>query len=379
MLMNRRAADSLIMSAEDYGAVSDLLALNELLDKMQSEALDGAPEREALISGAMRGAVETLQDPYAQYYTAAEYEAYLSSINGAYYGVGMVIGQSDAVGSPVLEVYEGNPAEKAGVKAGDIIIKVDGAAAANLPLEELRAKIDAPDGGAITLTLLRGQETLEIAVQGGPVNIKHVKGSLYNERTGYIKIDMFTGNCVNEFTEALKDLKSRNMKSLVIDLRNNPGGSLDAVVAIADALLGNGQTIVSVGEQGNASNRVFKGKGSAWHIPLAVLVNENSASASEILAGAVQDNGIGAIVGMQTFGKGIVQTTMRVERNGGWLKLTTDAYFTPSGKNIHGVGITPDILVEMPEELIGTPLSKIDQADDAQLWAALDYVREQAQ
>lgn len=378
LVLNRRAEDTITMTAEEYGDITDLLAFNELVDDIEKQAYGGAPSREELLNGAARGMVETLNDPYANYYTAEEYEAYLSSINGEYFGLGLLVGQPDDRGALVLEVYEGNAAEKAGVLAGDIITSINGTPASGLSLEEIRALMDAQTGQPVELALLRGEETLTVSVIGDTVNIKRVKGSLFNERTGYIKIDMFTGDCASEFDEALKTLKSRNMKSLVIDLRNNPGGSLDDVVKICELLLARGQTIVSVGEQGAADNQVFNASGNAVGVPLAILVNQNSASASEIMAGAVQDNEAGVIVGTQTYGKGVVQTTMRVEKSGGWLKLTTAAYFTPSGRNIHGVGITPDILCDLPEDLQGKALSEIDQSEDAQLWAALDYVREQA-
>ena len=378
LIMKGSAKDTITMTAEEYSQITDLLAFNELVEDIETEAYGGAPSREDLLAGAARGMVETLKDPYAKYYTAEEYEAYLSSINGEYFGVGLLVGQPDETGALVLEVYDGNPADKAGVLAGDIITAIDGVTTSNLSLEEIRSMMDGQTGKSVELTILRGSETISIAVTGGTVNIKRVKGSLYNERTGYIKIDMFTGDCASEFDEALKTLKSRNMRCLVIDLRNNPGGSLDDVVKICSLLLSKGQTIASVGEEGGADNEVYKASGHGLGVPLAILVNEHSASASEILAGAIKDNDAGVIVGTNTYGKGIVQTTMRVEKSGGWLKLTTSAYFTPSGRNIHGVGIAPDILSEFPEALQGKPISEIDQADDVQLWAALDYVREQA-
>ena len=368
LVLRSRAEDTITMTAEEYSRITDLLAFNELVDDIEAQAYGGAPSREDLLAGAARGMVDTLNDPYAKYYTAEEYEAYLSSINGEYFGVGLLVGQPDETGAQVLEVYEGNPADKAGVQAGDIITAVDGVATSNLSLEEIRSMLDAQTGKPIELTLLRGSESLAISVTGDTVNIKRVKGSLFNERTGYIKIDMFTGDCASEFDEALKTLKSRNMRSLVVD----------DVVKICDLLLSKGQTIVSVGEAGGADNEVYTATGHGVGVPLAILVNEHSASASEILAGAIKDNEAGVIVGTQTYGKGVVQTTMRVEKSGGWLKLTTAAYFTPSGENIHGVGIAPDILSVLPESLQGKPLSEIDQADDEQLWAALDYVREQA-
>ena len=164
------------------------------------------------------------------------------------------------------------------------------------------------------------------------------------------------------------------MRSLVIDLRNNPGGSLTDVVSIADTLLGKG-TIVSVRGRLEAEGKEYSSNAKGVEVPMAVLVNENSASASEILAAAVQDFEAGIVVGMTTYGKGVVQTTMQIEGNRAWLKLTTDAYYTPKGANIDGTGVTPDIEIDLPEELKGLAIDEIEQDDDAQLWAALDYVR----
>ena len=378
LVMNRQAEDIITMGAEEYAQISDLLALNEIAEDIEEMAYGDAPSREELLTGAAQGMVETLDDIYAKYYTAEEYEQYLSTINGEYFGIGILIGQPDEVGSLVLEVYEGNPAEAAGVQVGDIITAIDGVTLSGLSLDEVSSMMNGQSGQAVELTILRGEESLTLSVTGETVNISRVQSALFNEHTGYIKIDMFTGECANEFSEALKDLKSRNMRSLVIDLRNNPGGSLDAVVEICDALLGRGQVIVSVGEEGSEDSTVYTATGSVIDVPLAILVNENSASASEIMAGAIQDNEVGVIVGTRTYGKGVVQTTVRIEQNGGWLKLTTSAYFTPNGQNIHGIGITPDILCDLPEDLQETPLSEIDQSEDAQLWAALDYVREAA-
>ena len=186
---------------------------------------------------------------------------------------------------------------------------------------------------------------------------------------------------VSWFENAIKDLKSRNMKSLVIDLRNNPGGSLDIVVRVGEILLGKGMRIVSVGPTDSTEETVYNGKGSAIGVPVAVIVNENSASASEILAAAIQENEIGVVVGTNTYGKGVVQTTSYIESTGGWLKITTDAYYTPNGNNINGVGISPDILMELPEQYhrMAIPeLVKNHQKEDTQLWEALDYVRERA-
>lgn len=381
VIINKTSGDEVVMSAEEYAEYSDITALNDVINNVEENYYADVPSRETLIAGAANGILSTLNDPYARYYTAEEYEKYLASVNGEYYGIGLLVGQPNELGSEVLEVYEGGSAESAGVKTGDIITAVNGTSAANMDLEDLRALMDAKKTEGVQLTLLRGEETLEITVTGSNITVKHVDSALYNERTGYIYISMFTGNCADEFENAIKDLKSRNMKSLVIDLRNNPGGSLDTVIRVGEILLGKGMRIVSVGTTDATEQTVYNGKGSAIGVPVAVIVNKNSASASEILAAAIQENDVGVVVGTNTYGKGVVQTTSYIDSTGGWLKITTDAYYTPNGNNINGVGVTPDIFMELPEQYQNMAIPELvanHQKDDTQLWEALDYVREKA-
>ncbi len=381
VIINKTSGDKVVMSAEEYAEYSDITALNDVIKNVEENYYADVPSRETLIAGAANGMLNTLNDPYARYYTAEEYEKYLASVNGEYYGIGLLVGQPNEIGSEVLEVYEGGSAESAGVKTGDVITAVNGTSAANMDLEDLRALMDAKKTEGVQLTLLRGEETMEITVTGSNITVKHVDSALYNERTGYIYISMFTGNCADEFENAIKDLKSRNMKSLVIDLRNNPGGSLDTVIRVGEILLGKGMRIVSVGTTDATEQTVYNGKGSAIGVPVAVIVNENSASASEILAAAVQENDIGVVVGTNTYGKGVVQTTSYIDSTGGWLKITTNAYYTPNGNNIDGIGVTPDIFMELPEQYRNMAIPELvanHQKDDTQLWEALDYVREKA-
>ncbi len=381
VIINKTSGDKVVMSAEEYAEYSDITALNDVIKNVEENYYADVPSRETLIAGAANGMLNTLNDPYARYYTAEEYEKYLASVNGEYYGIGLLVGQPNEIGSEVLEVYEGGSAESAGVKTGDVITAVNGTSAANMDLEDLRALMDAKKTDGVQLTLLRGEETMEITVTGSNITVKHVDSALYNERTGYIYISMFTGNCADEFENAIKDLKSRNMKSLVIDLRNNPGGSLDTVIRVGEILLGKGMRIVSVGTTDATEQTVYNGKGSAIGVPVAVIVNENSASASEILAAAVQENDIGVVVGTNTYGKGVVQTTSYIDSTGGWLKITTNAYYTPNGNNIDGIGVTPDIFMELPEQYRNMAIPELvanHQKDDTQLWEALDYVREKA-
>lgn len=375
-IYNNKRGDEVMLPASEYAELTDVMALDEVMKSIDEYYYFEAPQREQLVKSAANGMVASLNDPYSAYFTDEEYQRYLSSINGAYDGIGVLIGQPTEDGAEILDVYEDTSASEAGLLAGDFIVAVDGTGVSGLTLEEISTLIARGNGEAVKLTIKRGEESFDVDVVSGTVNIKRVEHFLYNHHTGYIRISMFSGNCAEEFREAIKDLTERRMTCLVIDLRNNPGGLLNDVVSIADTLLGE-CTIVTVRSNGG-EEEVYTSNKKGVSVPVAIIVNENSASASEILAAAVQDNEAGIIVGMPTFGKGIVQTTRRLESNGAWLKLTTSAYYTPSGKSINGTGITPDMEVDLPEEMKSTPIDKLDQEQDAQLWAALDYVRELA-
>lgn len=375
-IYNNKRGDEVMLPASEYAELTDVMALDEVMKSIDEYYYFEAPQREQLVKSAANGMVASLNDPYSAYFTDEEYQRYLSSINGAYDGIGVLIGQPTEDGAEILDVYEDTSASEAGLLAGDFIVAVDGTGVSGLTLEEISTLIARGNGEAVKLTIKRGEESFDVDVVSGTVNIKRVEHFLYNHHTGYIRISMFSGNCAEEFREAIKDLTERRMTCLVIDLRNNPGGLLKDVVSIADTLLGE-CTIVTVRSNGG-EEEVYTSNKKGVSVPVAIIVNENSASASEILAAAVQDKEAGIIVGMPTFGKGIVQTTRRLESNGAWLKLTTSAYYTPSGKSINGIGVTPDLEVDLPEEMKSTPIDKLDQEQDAQLWAALDYVRELA-
>lgn len=375
-IYNNKRGDEVMLPASEYAELTDVMALDEVMKSIDEYYYFEAPQREQLVKSAANGMVASLNDPYSAYFTDEEYQRYLSSINGAYDGIGVLIGQPTEDGAEILDVYEDTSASEAGLLAGDFIVAVDGTGVSGLTLEEISTLIARGNGEAVKLTIKRGEESFDVDVVSGTVNIKRVEHFLYNHHTGYIRISMFSGNCAEEFREAIKDLTERRMTCLVIDLRNNPGGLLKDVVSIADTLLG--ECIIVTVRSNGGEEEVYTSNKKGVSVPVAIIVNENSASASEILAAAVQDNEAGIIVGMPTFGKGIVQTTRRLESNGAWLKLTTSAYYTPSGKSINGIGVTPDLEVDLPEEMKSTPIDKLDQEQDAQLWAALDYVRELA-
>jgi carboxyl-terminal processing protease len=375
-VMDSRNGDAVLISSEEYKKLKEASVIGELADKIETQYFGELPAHEELIDSAARGMVVSLGDPYANYYTEEEYKTYTQKLEGEYSGIGALVALPDEKGSEVLEVYENSPAEKAGILPGDIIVNVDGAGVSGITLEDLSALIYGEEGTVVVLTIQRGEEISEFPVKRGAVSAKRVHHAMYNEHTGYIRIDMFAGKCAEDFKDAVADLTNNGMRSLVIDLRNNPGGMLDDVVSICDTLLGEG-VIVTVRE-GTGEEEVFRSDEKGVTVPIAVVTNGNSASASEILAAAVQDSGAGVIVGTTTYGKGVVQTTMRLESNKAWLKITTAAYYTPNGRNINGIGVMPNISVELPEDIKNVPITRLSQKDDAQLWAALDYVRGKA-
>lgn len=369
------AATLLFVSAVNGGVIffpelgSDrnaILAIGEVISTVKSEFYGEQPTDEMLISSASKGIVSTLNDPYAQYFTDSEYDSYRRDLNGSYSGLGILVTAPDEVGALISGVYDDSPAAAAGLKKDDIITHINGESVIGLELSELSEALSGDDGDTVQLTVLRNNEPIDIQVTYGAVIVHNVHHEMIGE-TGYILIDMFSSNAPEDFDAALEDLKAGGMNSLIIDLRDNPGGSLNSVIDISDSILNEG-TIVSVGKSMSDRNLItYVAEEGGIGVPMAVLVNGNSASASEILAAAIKENGVGAVIGTQTYGKGIVQTSMHMEK-GGWLKLTTDAYFTPDGNNIHGSGVTPDIVVEAPA---GGVMSR---DDDIQLWTAIDYV-----
>jgi carboxyl-terminal processing protease len=293
-------------------------------------------------------------------------------------GIGIIITPPDDVGVTINSVFEDSPADKAGLKAGDIITKVNGETVVGADDDTLNQMLSGEEGDVINLTILRKTETLEISVTVGLVPLKYVHSRMIDD-TGYILIDMFGDTTAADFQAAIDDLAEQGMDSLIIDLRDNPGGSLNSVVACVDAILNEG-IIVTIGRSPDeASAEVYEATEGGVSVPVVVLVNGNSASASEIFAAAISENEAGILVGTTTYGKGIVQTTLPVLSSGGYLKITTDAYFTPKGNSIHGKGVKPDFVVILPSELSKYPISEIPFEKDAQLQKALEQVKQMLQ
>lgn len=302
---------------------------------------------EELEAGVYRGLLEALDDPYSEYYTEKELNDLMSQTEGIYYGIGAYVSTDASTGLPKISgVIEGAPAEAAQLRANDIIYEVDGTSTYGLTLSEAVALIKGEEGTEVVLTILRDGENdyLEVPVIRAKVESPTVNFEMLDETTAYIQIVEFDDVTVDQFAEALAMAKGSGMEGLILDLRANPGGSLTAVVDIAKMLLPEGMIVYTEDKEGNRMEYTCDGT-RKFDKPLVVLIDMNSASAAEILAGAIQDYGIGTLVGTTTFGKGIVQQIIPFS-DGSAIKLTVSSYYTPNGRNIHKIGIEPDVVCE---------------------------------
>lgn len=283
-------------------------------------------------------------DKYTMYYTADEYKALKESTNGKFYGIGAVCQLSGEGGVLLVDVYDNGAGYQAGLRSGDRVVNVDGRDITDMELSSAVALIKGDKGTSVTLEIIRGTERLTFSAVRDAVEAKTVSYTLLDNNIGYLSISQFEEVTTKQFKAAVEDLQSQGMKGLVIDIRNNPGGLLDTVVGMLKYMLPDGLIVYTEDKQGN--RKEYKGQDNdEFNLPLAVIVNGNSASASEIFAGAIQDYGKGTIIGTQTYGKGIVQTVKPLT-DGSAIKFTIAKYFTPKGQDIHGKGVTPDMVVE---------------------------------
>ena len=328
-------------------------------------------DAEALETAAIDGMLAALGDPYTFYYTDEAYAAMNEETTGQYVGVGMLVGEAEGGDLRVLRVFRDSPAEKAGIEAGDALLAIDGARVggdAPMSLSEASALLKGEGETPVEVEVERGGEVLSFTLERGEVSINYVEYSILEGNVGYLSIYQFTGDDVEGVKEAISAFQQAGVNALVVDVRSNPGGLLTDVVDICDMLLPEGLIVYT--EDRSGAREEFYADGEYWDVPMAVLVNGDSASASEIFAAAVQDTGRGIVVGEVTYGKGVVQT-LHAFPEGDGMQLTTATYYTPSGASIHGQGVTPDI-----EVALATDASVIyhapDAASDAQLAAALE-------
>ncbi len=363
-----------VLRGEEYRGLNAVRPVAELMKLIESEQYGEETDPDTLLSGALSGMLKSTGDRYTAYYSKEEYAEYLENLSGKYTGIGALISLSDEKnGVVVLRVYSGGAADAAGVMPGDRIVAVDGQPVLGIALEEVRAVVQGEVGTTVRLTLLRGERELTLPVVRTKSVLRRVEeGVLLQGNVGYLRVDSFTGECVSEFQSAIDGLRAKGMQGLIIDLRNNPGGELDRVVEMADMVLEEG-IILTVRYAGGEETQ-YRAEAPGLGLPLVVLVNENSASASEVFAGAVQKNDAGRIVGKKTYGKGVVQSTKRLASNEGWAKMTIAAYFLADETSVEGVGLTPDVEAEAAEGWTDPYIDGLDPGKDAQLNAALETI-----
>ena len=350
--------NKVVVSKDIYESLkkyNKMLALESIID----DDFYQKPSEANLVNGAIKGLFSGLDDPYSQYYTADEFERLKEQTSGSFVGIGVVISPNSEDDSiTVVSPIEGSPAEKSGILAGDKILKVDGKTVSAKNSDEAVSKIKGKKGTEVDLTIKRGEQLIVVNVKREEIVSKTVKSEVLEDNIGYLKITSFSEHTYKEFKTALDKLKKDNIKGLVLDLRDNPGGLLTVCKDIADDLIGEGTIVYTKDNKGDTE--YLKSNEDKLGLPIAVLTNENSASASEILTGAIVDNKEGVSVVTTTFGKGLVQSVRELKDGTGY-KLTTAQYFTPNGDYINGKGIKPTI----------------EEKDvDKQLPAAIEWVKE---
>lgn len=372
LLLSGRAANREVRDHWVTDADYEILDRYERLDDIRQTLMDDyyqELDESQLMLGAIRGMTESIGDPYTFYYTPAEMKRANENNEGLYHGIGVLVQSSEDGFIRVLRVYPDTPAEAADIRVNDLFVAVDGVAVRG---EDGRTFNDAvnmirgEDGSTVLLTIERDGEQLDIPVERGDVNISYANWEVLPGNIGYISLTQFTGDAAERFALAIDEFEKLGVSGLVIDVRNNPGGLLDQVVKIADRLLPTG-VIVYIKDRDGTRQDYYSDEAMV-DMPLVVLVNDSSASASEILAASVQAFDRGKIVGLTTYGKGIVQTLIDYDEDGAGLQLTTSSYYDANDRSIHGVGVTPDVEVALDGETI--PLEP-DPESDNQLAAAI--------
>ena len=361
----KQTAKSDILTNKTVKKIDELMSY---IDLYYNDDYDEGDIRNAIYAGTLEG----LGDPYSVYYTADEYKDMQINTSGNYYGIGAALSQDAKTKEVTIsKVYEGTPAEEAGLKDGDQIIKVNDTESTSKELSALVQEIRGEEGTTVHLQVYRASnnKTFEIDVERKNVELPSITSKMLDGGIGYIQISEFQSKTDEQFKSALADLKKQGMKSLIVDVRSNPGGLINAASNILDQILPEGTVVYTEDKYGKRED--YTSDSNCLDCPIAVLVNENSASASEIFAGAIKDYNYGTLIGTKTFGKGIVQTVFPLE-DGDAVKITTAKYYTPKGNYIHGVGIEPDI--ELTYKYSGPEDEAYDMKYDNQVQKAIEVL-----
>ncbi len=369
----QRGAVSASGDSQEETSVANPATMQKMgvLEEMIGEYYLEDAEEPALEQGVYKGMIEALGDPYSTYYSQEELEDLQNKTQGIYYGIGARVGiDADTQLPRIASVIEGTPAQEAGLMAGDLLYEVDGTSVQGMDLNSAVALVKGDEGTIVHLTVIREGEAdyLEFDVERRKLENETVTYEMLEDGIGYIQIQEFDDVTVDQFEEALTACRSEGMQGLVLDLRGNPGGNLSTVCEIARMMLPEGLIVYTEDKNGEREEYTCDGT-RQLEMPLVVLVDANSASASEILAGAIKDYGIGTLVGTTTFGKGIVQRIMKLS-DGSAVKLTVSKYYTPKGNNIHEIGISPDVEVPFESE------PYLEDGTDNQLNRAVEVLKE---
>lgn len=356
-------------TAENIVDSSVRAKINELSAVIRQYYYEDVDEKD-LTDGLYKGLFASLGDPYSAYYNEDEYEELMISAEAKYSGIGAVLQQdSKTMEVHIVRVYDDTPAQKAGLKAGDRVLQVEDIDASSMQLTELVTHIRGEENSKVYLKVLReGEpEPIEYRVKRSRVDVPTVQGMMLEDDIGYIGIAEFGEATAKAFKQQVRELQEQGMEKMIIDLRDNPGGMLASVTEILDYILPEGLIVYTEDKYGNRQEEVSDAE-HYLDLPMAVLINGNSASSSEIFAGAVRDYDYGTLIGTTTYGKGIVQTVRALQDNSA-IKLTTAKYFTPKGENIHGKGIEPDI--ELKYKYSGKEDEEFDYTKDNQIGRAV--------
>lgn len=333
----------------------------EILKKYLEKEYIGELDEEKMVESALKGYVDGIGDKYTEYLTPDELEDLMTSVNGNYVGIGIYMTQDKEGNIVVLLPIEGSPAEEKGLKTGDIINKINGEECKGLELTEVSNKVKGEEGTTVNLEILRENEIINIDVERRTVELKYIDSKVLEGNIGYIELLAFDEGATTKFKEELTKLKEQNIKSLIIDLRDNGGGLVTEAISLSEVFTPMGNVILKSYDKDGKETVTKSTNINTEKMKVVVLVNENSASATEIFAAAMQDNSLATIVGTKTFGKGVMQEVQPL-KIGGALKITIEEFKTPKGNKIHQVGITPDIEIENSEK------------EDTQLQKAIEYL-----
>ncbi len=358
------------VSSKDNQIASRLSGFRKIID----QKFLGEIDEESILNETIRGYIKGLNDPYTEYMTKEEMEDFNTDIIGNYTGIGIYLTKDSETNSIIIiSPIKDSPAYNAGILPGDIITKIDGVSYTGDELTEASNKIKGEIGSKVKLELLRNGETFEVEVAREQVKINHVESKVIDKSLiGYIKFNSFDEGCSEEFKDKLEELKSKNITSLIIDIRNNGGGLVDEALNIADLIVEKDATLLITTDK-NGKEEIDKAKNDPIiNLPIVLLTNGSSASASEILAGALKDNGKVTIVGEKTYGKGVIQELLTL-KDGSGLKITTNEYYTPNRNKINKVGIEPDVEVKIESELEDE--LEIEESKDTQLQKAIEILK----